>query len=149
MKPFLFWSCQRSALETVSSFVLPKEEMVSNFRRRKGACRRVSWDLRMPTVVRDAVFRRRIDFPRLRLPAAPPFIKAGHCASFGRKNKAPFRKGSLFDANDGRTLLPAHGGARPVEMSEAPPVADEASEFRGSAPLVAQIPGSHNYASAP
>ena len=63
----------RTFLETVSSFVLPKEEMVSNFRRRKDALRRFSCDLPVLRVVRYAVLsERRIDFPR------PP----GHrCAS--------------------------------------------------------------------
>ena len=43
----------------------------------------------------------------------------------------------ISPTNEGTKPFLVRGGARRVEMSEAPPAADEASEFRGSAPLVA------------
>jgi len=71
---------------------LPKEEMVSNFRRRKDALRRLSCDLPVLRAVRYAVLsERRIDFPR------PPDTGRPRRAQSGAVYVVRFQKnGSLF-----------------------------------------------------
>ena len=87
----------RTFLETVSSFVLPKEEMVSNFRRRKDACQRLSCDLPVLRAVRYAVLsERRIDFPRPPDTGRPRRVQGGAVYVVRSCKTAPFAKGSRF-----------------------------------------------------
>ena len=87
----------RTFLETVSSFVLPKEETVSNFRRRKDALRRLSCDLSVLCAVRYAVLsERRIDFPRPPDTSRPRRVQGGTVYVVRSCKTAPFAKGSRF-----------------------------------------------------